>query len=308
MKAVHKELVILSSLLLFSLIFWLSLATFLPTASRDSLTLLWSAVISAFVMMVLWSLIVILVESTIPFLIVWALSAYVGVIWFTTPVFIVGATLLFLAGVVGFYRTKSQVQKTLGSGLVRPIRRALPLMVTFFVITIAIAGYVKVPRNALVIKKLVPEYTFTKLLGYMQPTIRAFDGAFKADRTLTEYLKIKTERAIDADITDEQLAILVAESKARTGKLFSITIDENATLSHTMYQAGTAFLQKKFDIYEQIIPITIAVSLFFTLRIAGLILSWLAIIIAIMALRLLHRFAIVELRAIPATITAYSFP
>lgn len=306
MRARSKELVLLTLLLVVSLIFWLSLATLMPNLSWKLTPVLWSAFISVFLLLVVWGLVVTLVESTAVFIFGWALTVYMSLMWFLDPVFIAVASLTFIFGIVGYYRARAELQNTLRGGMVRPLRKTVPLVATMLAACVATGAYLKVPQASLEVEHVIPEAFFEKILSSVEPGLQKIDTSFKKDSTVFQYVIAKggTEAA---KLNDQQKKQVVEEQVTSAQAERGIAIRPDDRLSHVMYVMGTKFIKDQAAAYRTIFPLAFAVVLFVTLRLIAWPMYWLALAIIISTLRTFHTFGIIEQRAVPTTIVVYSF-
>jgi hypothetical protein len=306
MKASHKEQIIGMLIAVVSLVFWLSISTFLPQISWHFTPVVWSAVVAGFLLAVLWGLAVLLVENILVLIVAWAISSYVGVLWFQSPIFIGAASLLFLFGIIGYYRTRYSIQSTLGGGLLRPLRKAVPILITFLLIAVASAYYIVSARAEVKIENILPEKYFIKTLEYSSPVIKQFEPTFQLDATVEDFIINKVKEEMPHP-TPEQEAFAVSETLKKIKIDFGISVKASDPYAKLLYHTGIREVERYADSYKKYFPAAYAVALFFTLRFLAFPLYWLAMGVSILLLRIFHKFGIIEMRAIPATILAYSF-
>ncbi len=256
-----KEAIVCTLICLFGFVLWLSLASLLPKLSWNETALITSAIISTIFLLTLWGVAALAVENGFLITLAWAVMSYSGLIFFWSITFLTAATALFLFGIIGYFRARGQIQKTLEGGVVRPLRRVLPLSTTALAIAIAAAAYVATPPASLDVRAVVPEFLFNRVVGYLEPAIRAAAPDIRIDDRMT----------------------------------------------HAAYITSVQFLERQAEIYKNIFPVAYAVGFFATLRLFGIVLYWFAIMLVALLLRILRRFGIIELRAVPATVYAYSF-
>lgn len=301
-----KELVLVSLLALSAIVFWLSLSVLLPHLSWTPTPVWWSAVTAAFLMILFWSMAVILVDSAFTIAVAWAVACFSGVVWFLSPVFLGTASLLFVFGIIGFLRTKHEIQNTLHGRLAGPIRKATPLMVTFLVLAFASAAYVKAPTQSFQLKDVFPEYVFEKTITVAEPVIKKIIPTFGRDVSVGDYALSALPPTMDK-ITPAQKDQIKNEFIQKIQQEYGLRFNAEDRLVHVMYLISINFLEREIHMYDRFVPVAIAMSLFVTVRLLALPLYLFAIGIAILLLKLLYRAGVVELRAIPATITAYTF-
>src|SRR3989344_1658828 len=164
MRQKVKEAVVLGLLVLFSVVLWLTLSVLLPKLSWDESALIASAITATVLLFVLWGLTAMVITDGFWVVFAWAIVSFSGLLWFWELPFLIISTLLFLAGVIGFFRARGQIQKTLEGGIARPLRRVLPLTVTAIVAAISVAAYQTAPQSSLDIEAIVPEYLFARIL------------------------------------------------------------------------------------------------------------------------------------------------
>jgi len=305
MNHTSKELVILGLLVLFAGIFWLSLSTFLPTLSWTFTPLLVSVFISAFIFTVLWCLSISLIERVSTVLPAWAISSYLGVFFFQSFVFLVLASLLFFFGIVGFVRARSEMRNTLHGGLWRPLRRAIPLTMTFFIAAVSAAAFLKAPPQALTVERIIPESIFTRTLEYAAPAYQTLDPDFSPSITYREYVEKKIRRQ-NPDLSDAEMDTAVALTIEQRKNLFGGSISANDRFSHTLYIESVNFLKRQIELAKNVLPLAFAITLFVSLRILAFPFYWLSMAVSIGILRILQRLGIVGLRQIPAQIILYT--
>lgn len=306
MGRTSKELVLLGLLVGIAALFWLSLAQLLPHLAWDLNPVLISAFAASFLLMVIWGIAALLVERAAFLVIAWAATAYLGVLWIVDPLFLGVSTLLFLFGIVGFFRAKNEIQRTLGGGIVRPLRKVIPLTATFLVAVISTAAYLRAPAHTLEVKNVVPERWFGVAVKYAEPLIQQINPTFAADRTFREYVVMSAE-AEGAELAPAEEAAVVNQAIRMLEREEGITLKAEDTLTTWMYRVGLRFIERQTTLYNAYFPIAYALGLFVTLRFLAIILNWFVIALVAVLLRFLHRLGIVELRSVPATITAYSF-
>jgi len=190
MRQKVKEAVVLGLLVLFSVVLWLTLSVLLPKLSWDESALIASAITATVLLFVLWGLTAMVITDGFWVVLAWAIVSFSGLLWFWGLPFLIVSTLLFLAGVIGFFRTRGQIQKTLDGGLVRPLRCALQLAATAIAATIAVAAYQTAPQSSLDIEALVPEYLFARVLVSLEPTIRSLSPELKLDEATTHTIYV----------------------------------------------------------------------------------------------------------------------
>ncbi len=254
MKAKASEAVLWILLVLFGITLWLTLSQLLPKLSWDEAPLIASAVLATLFLFVAWGVLIMVSADAFWSITAWAAVSFSGLIWFYDLPFLAASTLVFLAGVIGYFRARMQIHKTLEGGLVRPLRRALPLAATMMSAAIAAAAFQVSPPPSLDVRELLPKEYFVKLVSAVVP-----------------------EASFDAATTDS---------------LYAFTVE---------------YIHAQVERYKEFFPIAFAVGFFFTLRLGGIVLYWLAIGVVAILLRLLQKFGIVELRSIPRNVVVYSF-
>jgi hypothetical protein len=302
----HKQYILLGCLIVASALFWYVVSMLLPILSWQSSPLLWTMIVFGILFAMLWALAVVLVENSFLLIIGAALMSFTGIVWFLDPIFISVCAVLFVFSVIGIYRTRFTIQNTLGGGLVRPLRKSVPLMVTFVVAVFSTAYYVNNATAEIRLENIMPENIFTTVTEFAAPTIQKIDPSFNASATVAESIINQAKREYP-DLTKEQETLIVTESIKKYSENLKIQIKPSDTYMHVLYATGLSIMHAQTDQYKSYFPKVYAIILFFTLRVLAIPLTWLAIGLAIMLLRIFHRLGIVELRAVPATIFAYSF-
>ncbi|MEK7576951.1 MAG: hypothetical protein AAB482_04650 [Patescibacteria group bacterium] len=301
-----KQLTLLGSLFVTAVFFWLLVSALLPSLQWESSVLLWSTVVVGTILAVLWALSVILVENAMMLILVSAVSSFIGVLWFLDPIFIAAASILFVGSIIGYYRTYFAVQNTLDGNLARPLRKAVPLFVTCLIAVFSTAYYIKNASVEIQVESVIPEAYFIKAAEFAGPTIKNLDPTFFSAMTISESIIAQVKKEYPT-LTKEQAALAVDESIQKYSEKLKIQVKPTDTYLHVLYLTGMSIVHAQVDPYKHAFPKVYAIALFFTLRILSFPVYWLAIWLAIIILRTLHRFGIVELRAVPATILAYSF-
>lgn|SRR3989344_476262 len=301
-----KQFIILFLLVFFSFIFWLSLATLLPNLSWDLTPQLISVFVSAFVFTVLWAVVLALFERLSSVVGAWAVVSYGGVAWFQSHVFIIAASLLFFFGIIGFLRARSEMRNTLHGGLWRPLRKGVPIVITFFIVVVASAAYLKAPSSTLTLEEIIPKKFFETALFYTEPVIQSVDPDFARDKTLEEYLKNKILRKAP-NASEVEIGLLVRETIRERQEVFGSSLSADQVLSDVLYRGSINFLNRTVVVVNDYLPIAFAVALFVSLRVLAFPFCWLSILIAIAVLKIFRRFGIVGLREIPANVVLYTF-
>ena len=106
MRQKVKEAVVLGLLVLFSVVLWLTLSVLLPKLSWDESALIASAITATVLLFVLWGLTAMVITDGFWVVLAWAIVSFSGLLWFWGLPFLIVSTLLFLAGVIGFFRTR----------------------------------------------------------------------------------------------------------------------------------------------------------------------------------------------------------
>ncbi len=278
-----KEWILAIILVVAGVLFWFSFNLFLPELSWEITPLFISTVLVAFCLMVVWGLIALLVENSLVVFLAWGAVSYAGLLWILDPLLIGASSILFLFGVIGFFRTKSQVHNTMEGGVTRPLRKVIPLTATALVAVIAVAAYLRTPATQLDVSQVLPEKVFMFVLRRAEPIIqKSYDPTFVADREVGN------------------VAPLMAQQ-------FGIEVAPKDTFGRALYRIGTAFIIKQTEHYKVFFPVAYALSLFVTLRFMALVLNWVVIFAVYLFLKACIKVGIVELRSIPRTVIEYSF-
>ena len=301
-----KQIILLGLLLVTSILFWFLVSKLLPQLRWDSTILLWSTVVVAAVLAILWALTVILVENTMLLILAAAGMSFFSIVFFPDPIFMIATGVLFVSCVVGYYRTYFSVQNTLDGSLARPLRKSVPLLVTCLIAVFSTAFYIKNTSVEIQLESIIPEKYFIKAAEYAAPTIKKIDPSFIPTMTISDAIIFQVMKDYPT-LTKEQATLTVDENLKKYSDQLEIRVKPTDSYVHVLYLTGMSIIRAQTDAYKGAFPKIYAVALFFTLRILAFPVYWLAIGIAIMLLRTLHRFGIVELRAVPATILAYSF-
>ena len=201
MKPRAKEAVAFGLLVLFGGTLWLTLSVLLPKLSWDETSLIVRAIISTLLLFVVWGFIAMTVVDAFWVTVAWATVSFGGLIWFYGFPFLIISTILFLAGIIGFFRARSQIQKTLEGGIMRPLRRVLPLTATVLAAAIAVAAYQAAPPASLDVRALVPEYLFVRVLTGLESTIKSITPQIKLDEATLHSLYI-----VSVDFLEKQAA------------------------------------------------------------------------------------------------------
>lgn len=307
MKTPAKEATLLTLLVLSSGLLWLSISTLLPRLSWDSMNLIWSTIAATIAFLAIWGLSVILVDKIYLILVGWALASYTGVIWYQTHFFIVVATALFCFGILGMFRTKYQMERTLEGGVVRSLRKCLPLTATFLAAAIATAAFTAAPKQSLEVEALIPRWLFDPVIETLDPVIRGIDGTFDSNLLFSDYVAKKASAELDRELTANERTLAVRESAKLLRERIGIEPRADQKMGDIIYAVGINFMRAQAGRFQGVFPIAYAVGFFVTLRFFGIFLYWIAIMIVSMVLRILRRFGIIGVRTIPANVFVYSF-
>lgn len=307
----NKEIVLLAGLVLASILFWLSLQIYLPLLTWSLTPLFWSVTLAFFFIVVLWGLIMILVESNIMAVVAWALTSFTPVLWLTHPTMIGASSILFIFGFIALIRGKNEMQNTLKGSLLRSLRKGIPLTVTCITLTVAVAAYMWSPQKTISIESLVPENLFGKLVVYLEPIISKQVPGFTSHASFAGYMLEQAGRQVKKDpqsFTKEERALIIQESMKQFQDQYHITIRPDDSLSHVLYLGTTNFLKNQLNSQNPaLFPILFAAGLFLGLRLIALPVYWLGMLTSILIVRLLVKFGIVEIRAVPVDLIGYSF-
>lgn len=209
-KAQNKELILLCFLVAVGVLTWLSVSTLLPDLAWKSTSVLWSTIVAGFFLAVLWGLSVLLVESNLFIVLAWGLVSFSGVIWFQDALFVLAASVLFVFGVIAYFRTRSEIQNVFNGAMIRPLRKAVPLMVTFFLLAFSVAAYLVTPPEKLAIKNIIPESYFRAVLEYSKPAIQKIDPTFELNEQSSHALYIAGTKQMDIFIANYKKYIPIA--------------------------------------------------------------------------------------------------
>lgn len=301
-----KESLFLLLLVLVSAVFWISVSVFVPHLSWMPSPFLWSTIAALFLLIILWSMGVILVESGFALAVAWAIASFMGVVFFLNPIFIGASALLYVFGLIGFFRAKGEIQNTLHGRIFRPMRQATPLMVTFLVVTFAVATYLTGPSKNVEVKDIIPEKYFELGLQKGNFVVQNISPGFRSDMTVREYLLSRAGDQI-TKLAPAQQDIVLDQLLQDMEKNYGLRISLDEHMGNLLYRMSTSTLERQTRLYKRFVPAAFAVSLFLTLRFLLIPVMWLAMMIALLLLKFLYRLGIVELRAVPATLTAYTF-
>ncbi|MEK7630954.1 MAG: hypothetical protein AAB417_02920 [Patescibacteria group bacterium] len=307
MKAPAKEATLLTLLVLSSGLLWLSISTLLPRLSWDNMNLIWSTIAATIAFLAMWGLSVILVDKIYLMLVGWALASYMGVIWYQTHFFIVMATALFCFGILGMFRTKYQMERTLEGGVAKSLRKCLPLTVTFLAAAIATAAFAVTPKQNLEVEALIPRWLFDPILETIDPVIRGVDGAFDSKILYGDYVAKKAAAETGRELTTNERALATRESAKMLNERIGVEPRADQKMGDIIYMVGINFMRAQAGRFQGVFPIAYAIGFFVTLRFFGIFLYWIAIMIVSMVLRILRRFGIIGVRTIPANVFVYSF-
>jgi hypothetical protein len=307
MKAPAKEATLLAFLVLSSGLLWLSISTLLPRLSWDNMNLIWSTIAAAITFLAMWGLSVILVDKIYLILIGWALASYIGVIWYQTHFFVVVATALFCFGILGMFRAKYQMERTLEGGVAKSLRKCLPLTTTFLAAAIATAAFAVAPKQSLEVEALIPRWLFDPIIETLDPVIRGVDSAFDSNVLFSDYVAKKASAELNRELTAQEQTLAVRESAKLLKERIGIEPHADQKMGDIVYAVGINFMKAQAGRFQGVFPIAYAVGFFVTLRFFGIFLYWVAIMIVSMVLRILRKFGIIGVRTIPANIFVYSF-
>lgn len=302
----HKQLLLLSLIVFFSAVFWLSAASLLPLLAWQTSPVLWSTLISGFILVILWGLAVLLIDNSFWLILTAALMTFIGTLWFLNPIFIAAASVYFIFSVAAYYRARFILQTTMGGAMLRPLHRGVALMVTFLLATLCTGYYILHATSTVSIEGVLPESIFTELSIKLSPAIKRIDPNFNPNLTIGNYMENRL-RAENPTATDSQIQTAVVASVEKYNKELGTHLTASDTYMHLIYTSGIRVITQETTAYSEYFPEAYAIVLFLTLRVLVLPLMWAAIAIALLALRFLHYLGIVEMRAIPSTILAYSF-
>ncbi|HEY4477488.1 MAG TPA: hypothetical protein VJB56_02565 [Candidatus Paceibacterota bacterium] len=308
---VHKELVVLSGLVFSSFLFWLSIQAYLPLPSWQVTSLFWSALFAFFLLTVFWSFAMVLVESKIMTVVSWALVSFMPVLWVMDPTMIVASAILFVFGFIAHIRGKSEMQSTLNGSLLRSLRKTIPLTVTFLVFAVAVASYIWSGQKTLSLEQLIPESMFTKLVGYIEPIISRQVPGFAKNKTFADYMLEEAAKELKKDpklFTKEERALVIQGALQQFRDRYMLTVRPEDSLSHVLYLGSIELTKNQLGSADpRFFPILFAVGLFLGLRLLALPVYWLGMLAAILLVRILVKFGIVETRAITVDLIGYTF-
>ncbi|MSR76203.1 MAG: hypothetical protein EXS68_01260 [Candidatus Ryanbacteria bacterium] len=307
MKTPAKEATLLTLLVLSSGLLWLSISTLLPRLLWDNMNLIWSAIAATIAFLTMWGLSVILVDKIYLMLVGWAFASYIGVIWHQTHFFIVVATALFCFGMLGMFRAKYQMERTLEGGVARSLRKCLPLTTTFLAAAIATAAFTVAPKQSLEVEALIPRWLFDPIIETLDPVIRGIDGVFDSNLLFSDYVAKKASAELGRELTANERTLATRESAKILKERIGVEPGADQKMGDIIYIVGINFMRAQAGRFQGVFPIAYAVGFFVTLRFFGILLYWIAIMIVSMVLRILRRFGIIGVRTIPANIFVYSF-
>ncbi|MEK7649700.1 MAG: hypothetical protein AAB367_01925 [Patescibacteria group bacterium] len=307
MKAPAKEATLLILLVLSSGLLWLSISTLLPDLSWDHMNLIWSTIAATIVFLAMWGLSVVLVDRIYLTLVGWAFASFAGVIWYQTYLFVAVSTALFCFGLLGMFRARHQMERTLEGGVARSLRKCLPLTATFLAAAIATAAYTATPKQSLEVEALIPRWLFDPIIETMDPAIRGIDSAFDSSLLYEDYVSRKAAAELGRELTKNERTLAVRESAKLLKERIGIEPHADQKMGDIIYMVGINFMRNQSLRFEGVFPIAYAVGFFVTLRFFSIFLYWVAIMIVSMVLRILRRFGIIGVRTIPANVFIYSF-
>jgi hypothetical protein len=306
MSPKRKELIFLSVLVATAVLLWYIVSVFLlyPVFSELSWPLV-SLVAVAFVFIVAWALVIVLVESTAVLILAWAFASYAGVLWFRDPVFLAAASLLFVGGIVGYFRAKRAMQITFEGSLTRPLRKSLPLTVTCLTIAFSASYYLVTTAVPVDVVSMLPESFFEKTIAYSAPAIKKVFPSFNVSGTVGDFA-LNQIRKESVKLTREQETLVVDEVIGQMQRELGFAIRASDPYTRLLYRTGVSTMERRAGDYKKYFPVVYALGLFLTIRFLAWPLYMLAIGACVLILRGLHRFGIIEMRVIPASIVAYS--
>ena len=306
MSPKRKELVFLAVLVAASILLWYTVSAFLMRHVFSELSWPLVSLISiTFVFIVSWALVIVLVESTAFVVLVWACASYVGVIWFRDPVFLAAASLLFVFGIVGYFRAKRAIQISFGGGLLRPLRKSLPLTVTFMTLAFSASYYLATAAVPVDLASMLPESFVENTIAYSAPAIKKLFPNFNASGTVRDFV-LGQIRKESVKLSREQELIVLEGSIKQMRKELGFAIRPDDSYTRLLYLTGISIMEKQASDYKKYFPMVYAAGLFFSLRFLAWPFYMFAIASCVLILRILHRFGIIEMRVIPASILAYS--
>lgn len=306
MSPKRKEFVFLAVLIVVSVLFWYLVSVFLAhSAFSDFSWPLASLIVTAFIFVVIWALISVLVESSALVALAWACASYAGVIWFRDPIFLGVASLLFIFGIIGYFRAKSALRITFEGRLTYPLRKSIPLTVTFIVAAFSVSYYLVTAAVPIDLASMLPESFFERTIAYSTPAIRKVFPNFNSNGTVGDFV-LNQIRKESVKLNHEQELFVINESIIRMRKELGFNINANDPYTRLLYLTGVSAVEKQVTDYKKYFPVVYAIGLFLTLRFLSIPFYMLAIGVCVLILRIFHRFGIVEMRAIPASILAYS--
>lgn len=305
-----KEFTLLSFLVVVTAVFWLSIMPQFGVPLWSSPSLVWSSLIAASLFILAWGLSIILVESTVTLIIAWAIVSFLPTLWIYNPVFLTAEALFFLFGTVAYFRGRYEMRRSYNGRLFRPLRKSVPLTLTFFIIVMATSAFIVAPAQSIDAESVIPERFFDRGLGYLSPVINKMVPGFDKDKSFEEYIVGLKALELELDpalIPDAERKQVVSNAKTKFEEDYSLIIETtDEKVSHILYGATINLIKKQVASYQAFFPVAFSVGIFLFLRLLAIPLVWVGIAIIILLNRLLIRLGVVELRLIPTEIVGYS--
>ena len=292
------------------LVLWLSTSSLLDQTSWALNASLGSFISALFLVLVFFGMTMILVESTLTFVVAWALAVFAGMLWFQSLVFLAGAVGAFVMGVVGYFRGRYELQNIIKGGLVRPLRKTVPLMATFLFIALATGAYVRAPIKTINAQQIFSETRFLQFLSYAEPFVKRIIPDFSQDITFADYIVEAAARQnhIDSSIIGPADRARIIDAAAKQfEKDYGLRINPDETMGHLTYIGAMTTLTKQVVAYQTFLPIAFSIGLFAVLRLIALPVYWFGFLITSIIIKALTRAGVVELRAVPVELVAHSF-